>query len=205
LLGALLFAGACGGGDAQVVEPGGGAGASGAGGSSGTQEEMTAGGTSGATGDDDAGAGPLQCPEDQSPASCGGNACAAVAANLALACVQGCCTAGGTCGTFNAAAEGPCLDVSGGSGHMCPSATVFDTDVPGCCVEGGNACGVVDLTGILAAFAGGDSQGCVPRTAVPPMIAELEPLSCDGTPVANPNGANGTPASDAGAPDAGAN
>ena len=59
---------------------------------------------------------------------------------------------------------------------MCPDEMILTTPVPGCCVEGGNECGVVDVTNLL----GG---GCQPRSMLTTFIPTIMPLNCDGTPV----------------------
>ncbi len=137
-----------------------------------------------------------ECPPDESPSSCGGVACAPVDPQAALLCTQGCCTAQGTCGTFNPNLGTECVDVSGGEGHACPMETVFGAYVPGCCYEGMDSCGVLDVTGLLGAAAGGDANNCVLRTNVP--LAGLEALRCDGTPAPPPAGAGGSASTGAG-------
>jgi hypothetical protein len=59
--------------------------------------------------------------------------------------------------------------------------TVFGANVPGCCFEGSNQCGVLDVTGLIGQAAGADANNCVLRANV--SVVSLAPLSCDGSPV----------------------
>jgi hypothetical protein len=59
--------------------------------------------------------------------------------------------------------------------------TVFGANVPGCCFEGSNLCGVLDVTGLIGQAAGADANNCVLRANV--SVTSLAPLSCDGSPV----------------------
>jgi hypothetical protein len=138
------------------------------------------------------------CPEVQSPASCGGTSCAPIDEQAALICTRGCCTPEGACGTFNAAQGTACVDASGGEGHACPMETVLNASVPGCCFEGSNLCGVLDITGLIGRAAGADANNCVLRANV--SVVSLAPLSCDGSPVdgAGSAGAGGSAAAGAG-------
>ncbi|MDH5671147.1 MAG: hypothetical protein OEZ06_03300 [Myxococcales bacterium] len=135
----------------------------------------------------------LMCPADQGITSCGGAACAPVEANLAMICIQTCCTDTGACGQFNAASGEACRDVSGGSGHQCPDEMILGSSVPGCCVDGSNSCGVLDLTGLL----GG---GCIERSMAAIVAPGITALNCDGTTPPPPEtGAAGAGAAGAGA------
>jgi hypothetical protein len=160
---------------------------------------MPAGGTTTGTGDTagaaGAGAMPMICGEQMDTTACG--PCPEVAANLAMICVQACCTADGQCGTLNnnAALPGTCAPPIENN-SMCPNEVILGTDVPGCCVEGTNTCGVVDLIGI----AGG---GCVDR-AQASVLSPLAPLNCDGTPVMMTGGTAGAGAAGSGAAGSGA-
>src|SRR5688572_14449679 len=175
----------CGAGDggSGAESAGGGAGGTSAGGAS-----AVAPGSSGTTSTGVGGNSPFgSCPGDQSPASCGGAPCAPIDEQAALLCTQGCCTLEGTCGTFNALRGTACVDVSGGDDHACPTETVFGANVPGCCFEGSNQCGVLDVTGLIGQAAGADANNCVLRANV--SVVSLAPLSCDGSPVdAAPSG-----------------
>jgi hypothetical protein len=156
--------------------------AGGAGGSAAGTASAVAPGTGGTTSTGAGGNSPFgSCPGDQSPASCGGDPCAPIDEQAALLCTQGCCTPEGTCGTFNASRGTACVDVSGGEDHVCPMETVFGANVPGCCFEGSNRCGVLDVTGLIGQAAGADASNCVLRDNV--SVASLAPLSCDGSPV----------------------
>jgi hypothetical protein len=91
-----------------------------------------------------------------------------------------------------------CVDVSGGEDHLCPMETVLGANVPGCCFEGSNLCGVLDVTGLIGQAAGADANNCVLRANV--SVASLAPRSCDGSPVdgAPSGGAGGSTAAGAG-------
>jgi hypothetical protein len=189
LTAAAAAAHACAGGDDGS---GGAEGAAAGAGGSAAGRAPSAAGTSGAT------ATAMQtnplfgsCPEDRSPVSCGGTSCAPIDEQATLICTQGCCTPEGTCGTFNAAQGTACVDASGGGGHVCPMETVLGANVPGCCVEGTNLCGVLDITGVIGRAAGADAKNCVLRANV--SLLSLAPSSCDGSPVdgASNGGAGG--------------
>ena len=77
--------------------------------------------------------------------------------------------------------------------------SVLGANVPGCCFEGSNLCGVLDVTGLIGQAAGADASNCVLRANV--TLASLAPMSCDGSPVdgaANGGGAGGSAAGSAG-------
>jgi hypothetical protein len=113
------------------------------------------------------------CPTDPGITMCGTETCPPVSAGLATACVQTCCTADNACGTGNALMAGMCVAPVMNT-SMCPDESIMGSMVPGCCVEGGNECGIINLL---------TDMSCIGRASVPPFLATLAPMNCDGTPV----------------------
>jgi hypothetical protein len=76
--------------------------------------------------------------------------------------------------------------------------TVLGANVPGCCFEGSNLCGVLDVTGLIGQAAGADANNCVLRANV--RVVALAPRSCDGSPVdgVSSGGAGGSAGAGAG-------
>jgi len=110
-----------------------------------------------------------ECPMEPGPAMCGTEACESVAAGLL--CIKTCCTTDNLCGTKNNL-NPTCMETVENT-SMCPNETILGQMTPGCCVEGSNDCGIVNvLTG---------DPPCYRRQDVP--LAPLSPLHCDGTPV----------------------
>jgi hypothetical protein len=134
---------------------------------------MPAAGAGGAAGGG-AGGAPNLCPADPGVMTCGSETCSEVEPSLASICVQNCCTSDMKCGTHNALRSMGCVpelvDES-----MCPTATVFGMEVPGCCVPNDTLCGVQDVSGLF----GG---GCVPRCSVAALSPGVTNVNCDGTP-----------------------
>jgi hypothetical protein len=154
-----------------AVGTGGTSPGTGTGGSTGTGGAAVGTGTgSGGTGTGGAG---MLCPAG-TVTSCGGQACPAIAANLAMICVQSCCTADMKCGQHNAITNSACMDSSAIPAGMCPSEMIFGQMVAACCVPNTNTCGILDATGL----AGG---GCIARSMVPAQLGALAPKNCDGT------------------------
>jgi hypothetical protein len=169
---------ACGGGGddgGDDDEGGGGAGmpatSAGTGGSAGSTASGMTGGSGGM-----GGLGSLiMCPMDPGVSTCGSETCEAVDANLAMICVQNCCTSDMKCGRLNASPVGSktCAPMVN-EDPDCPAIMVPVVGmVPGCCMDDGMTCGVQDQTGIF----GG---GCRSRCSAAILSSGIMDISCDG-------------------------
>ena len=145
----LMTGVACGGGDdggGDKDKAGSGGASAGVGGGSSGAGGSVATGTGGNGGMGGVGS-LLMCPMDPAIAKCGSETCEPVAANLAMICVQNCCTSDMKCGTLNASPVGtkmcaPKVDED----PDCPAVSILGMNIPGCCMDDKKTCGVQDQT-----------------------------------------------------------
>lgn len=121
------------------------------------------------------GGGTELCPAEPGITECGREACDPVDADLAMLCVQNCCTADTKCGRRNGRIAGAtCQPKSADPDPDCTPIMVSVVGMlGGCCMDDGVTCGLQDTTGL---FGGGCVSRCMTASLVPDVMA----LSCDG-------------------------